>query len=85
MSKKITKAIKKTISISEYDNKRCSRNCNYCAKHNGLYHCYLNSTCGDWEEIEGFDGYDDVEVKGYADSDTYGFKRTDYCLKTFGE
>lgn len=35
MSKNITKVIKKTISISEYDNKRCSRKCNYCAKHNG--------------------------------------------------
>lgn len=85
MSKNITKNIEKTIAVSEFDSKRCSKHCDYCAKTNGNYHCYLNSTCGDWEEIEGFDGYDDVEAKGYSASDTYGFKRTDYCLKTFGK
>lgn len=83
MSKEITKTIEKTIAISEFDNKRCSRNCDYCIKTNGNYRCYLNSTCGDWEEIEGFAGYDDVETKEYEAADTYGFKRTKYCLKTF--
>lgn len=85
MSKNITKTIEKTIAISEFDNKRCSRHCNYCSKTNGNYRCYLNSTCGDWEEIEGFDGYDDIDSREYEDADTYGFKRTDTCLKLFGE
>ena len=84
MSKEITKTIEKTIAISEFDNKRCSRNCAYCIKTNGNYRCYLNSTCGDYQEIEGFAGYDDVETKEYEAADTYGFKRTMYCLKTFG-
>lgn len=51
MSKEITKTIEKTIAISEFDNKRCSRNCDYCIKTNGNYRCYLNSTCGDYQEI----------------------------------
>lgn len=85
MSKEITKPIEKTIAISEFDSKRCSRNCNYCTKHNGNYRCYLNSICGDYQEIEGFAGYDDVEAEEYEAADTYGFKRTDTCLKLFGE
>lgn len=91
MSKDISKTFTetKTISVSEYDIKRCSRNCLYCHKSNGIYRCYLRSGerngMYDWEEIEGFEGYKDIDDDNYKTADTYGFKRTDYCLKTFGE
>ena len=71
MSKEITKKFPKTISISEYESTRCSRDCNYCSKH-----------YQDGEEIELLD---DVDDDNFSSADTYGFKRTDFCLKNFGE
>lgn len=81
MPKEITKTIseEKSIIVSEFDPKRCSRNCYYCKKSFGLYHCYLNDYEG--EEIEKLD---DVYDDKFDTADTYGFLRTDYCLKHFG-
>ena len=84
MSKNITKYLR-TIAVSEFSSKRCSRDCRFCKKYNGLYRCYLHSSGNFFEDIEGFDGYDDIDSKEYSDADTYGFKRTDGCLKVFGE
>lgn len=82
MSKKITKSITKniTIEISEFENIRCSRNCNYCYKENGLYYCFLRDKDG--EDIELLD---DIDDSNYDSADTYGFKRTDYCIEQFGK
>lgn len=88
MSKDIKKTYisVKTIRVSEMSNLRCSRDCMYCRKTNGNYRCYLRQGgLYDWEEIEGFEGFDDVDDNRYSTADTYGFKRTDYCLKEFGE
>lgn len=88
MPKEITKEVtdEKTITISEYDNKRCCVDCYYCHKIDGNYKCYLNAGGPyDYEEIEGFDGFEDLEndEENYY-GDTYGFKRTEDCLKKFG-
>lgn len=81
MPKEITKTISeaKTIIVSEFDPKRCSRDCPYCQKSYGLYHCYLHDYEG--EEIEKIS---DVFDDNFDTADTYGFLRTDYCLKHFG-
>ena len=82
MSKTLSKEVivKKTIQISSYDNRRCSQWCEHCVKCDGLYWCFLNNRK---EQIEGFDGFHDVDDKGFDPADTYGFKRTDSCLKQF--
>ena len=81
MPKEITKTIseEKSIIVSEFDPKRCSRDCYYCEKMLGTYYCYLNDCEG--EEIEKLD---DIYDDNFATADTYGFLRTDYCLKHFG-
>ena len=89
MPKEITKQITEehTITISEYDSNRCSRDCYYCHKVDGNYKCYLNRGGPyDYQEIEGFDGFEDVYDldEKFDTADTYGFKRTEDFLKKFG-
>lgn len=84
MSKSIKAKIEIAAEISQYDVKRCSRDCPFCKK-NGYYKCYLRNIYGTGatcDEIEGFDGFDDFDAPNTADS--YGFKRTELCLKIFG-
>lgn len=81
MGREITKTIPQnvTIEVSNFENIRCSRNCNYCCKEDGLYRCFLRH--GEGEDIEFLE---DVDDDNFDSSDTYGFRRTDFCLKTFG-
>lgn len=81
MSKEITKNFPKTISISEYESIRCSRDCNYCSKEDGTYRCFIR----DYEDGEEIELLDDVDDDNFSSADTYGFKRTEFCLKNFGE
>lgn len=80
--KEIKKEIReiKTIGVSCMDSSRCSRDCPHCDKSRGLYRCFLIS--GEGEDIEFLD---DVYNSEFDSADTYGFQRTDYCLKTFGK
>lgn len=80
--REITKEIKttKTIGISCMDSIRCSRDCPYCHKEYGNYHCFIRDMDG--EEIELLE---DVDNSEFDTADTYGFQRTDYCLETFGK
>jgi hypothetical protein len=81
MSKEITKKFPKTISISEYESIRCSRDCNYCSKQYGTYRCFIR----DYEDGEEIELLDDVDDDNFSSADTYRFKRTEFCLKNFGE
>ena len=78
MGKIIKGTIQETIEISTFESRRCSRDCPHCWKEMGLYKCHLR---GVEEEIEKLD---DVNDPNYPTADTYGFQRTDFCLKTFG-
>ena len=85
MSRNITAKVEIKAEISQYDPKRCSRDCPFCEKTGGNYRCYLRNIYGatvNYDEIEGFDGFDDFVAPYSADS--YGFKRTPLCLKIFG-
>lgn len=81
MSKEITKniQIEQTINISTYDKSRCSRDCPFCIKEDGLYQCFIRDSDG--EEIEKLD---DINDDNYPTADTYGFQRTNYCIEKFG-
>lgn len=82
--KQITAKVEIKAEISQYDPKRCSRDCPFCGKTGGNYRCYLRKIYGvaaNYDEIEGFDGFDDFDAPCTADS--YGFKRTPLCLKLF--
>lgn len=85
MSKIVKAKIEVGVEVSQYDAERCSRDCPFCEKTNGNYKCYLRNIYGVGavcDEIEGFDGFDDFDASDTADS--YGFKRTELCLKIFG-
>lgn len=77
MSKTIKGCIPVEIKISEFESRRCSRDCQFCWKENGLYQCHLRG-CEDIEKL------DDVDDDKFPTADTYGFLRTDFCKKTFG-
>lgn len=77
MSKSIKGSIPVVIKISEFESRRCSRDCPFCWKDNGLYQCHL------WG-IEDIEKLDDVDDEKYSSADTYGFLRTDFCKNTFG-
>lgn len=78
MSKTIKGNIPVEIKISEFESRRCSRDCPFCWKNNGLYQCHLRG-CEDIEKL------DDVDDDKFSTADTYGFLRTDFCKSIFGE
>ena len=78
MSKTIKGNIPVEIKISEFESRRCSRDCQFCWKENGLYQCHLRG-CEDIEKL------DDVDDDKFPTADTYGFLRTDFCKSIFGE
>lgn len=84
---KISKEIKETLTIEicSHDVDRCSRDCRFCQKSMGNYRCYLRSNirCGEYEDIE-FGEKEDIDSPDIPTAESYGFTRTEYCKRTFG-
>lgn len=83
MSKLISKkrTIEQTVAISSYDSKRCSRDCPFCYQYDGVYRCFRDVNAPYmFENIEDFE-----DKRAKPDKDGYVLKRTESCLKTFGE
>ena len=59
--------LKIKIHVNQKDESRCSISCRFCSKLRGIYTCTLT---------------DDEVDTGEDDEIGYGFKRTEYCLKS---
>lgn len=73
--------MKQTVAISAEDSKRCSRECRFCHRYDGVYRCFRGVFAPYmFENIEDFE-----DKRAKPDKDGYVLKRTESCLKTFGE